>query len=156
MQLNNTRRTLIIAAALTTGTITPMTTMTGCESTQIGSILNSKTAMDLLSPLVKDAANSYIANLKNLTNMLGGLDNLSAVMDFLNMIEPTINDLKSAYNTLASTSPEERKWLWEAFGPKLNNANKGFLNQSEDLTNNSSWSRLLNPVLDKVELFQSK
>lgn len=151
-----TPRNLILTALISGGVIAPTTTMTGCESTQLGSILNSPAAMDLLSPLVKDAANSYIANLKSLTNMLGGLDNLSAVMDFLNMIEPTINDLKSAYSTLASTSPEERKWLWEAFGPKLNNANKGFLNQSDDLTNNNSWSRLLNPVLDKVELFQSK
>lgn len=150
----NTRRQLILTAALTTGVIAPATTMSGCGTAPIRDLLTNTSAMDLLSPLVKDAANSYITNLKSLTNMLGGLDNIQAVLDFVNMIEPTINDLKSAYNTLASTSPEERQWLWEAFGPKLNKANKGFLSQSQDLTDNNSWSRLLNPVLDNVELFQ--
>ena len=156
MQPNTTRRQLILAAALTATVVTPMTTMTGCESAQLGSILNSPAAMDLLSPLVKDAANSYIANLTSITDMLSQLDSLQSIMEFIDQIQPTINNVKSAYQTLADTSPEERKWLWEAFGPKLNNANSGFLNQTEALSNNSSWSRLLNPVLDKVELFQSK
>lgn len=128
--------------------------MTACESSQLGNLLNSPTAMDLLSPLVKDAANSYIANLTDLTSMLSDINSLQGVLSFIENIQPTIDQIRSAYNTLASTTPEERRLLWEAFGPKLRDANSSFLNQSEELTDNSSWSRLLNPVLDRVELFQ--
>lgn len=128
--------------------------MTACESSQLGNLLNTPTAMDLLSPLVKDAANSYIANLTDLTSMLSEINSLQGVLSFIENIQPTIDQIRSAYNTLASTTPEERQWLWEAFGPKLRDANSSFLNQSEDLSDNSSWSRLLNPVLDRVELFQ--
>lgn len=128
--------------------------MTACESSQLGNLLNSPTAMDLLSPLVKDAANSYIANLTDLTSMLSDINSLQGVLSFIENIQPTIDQIRSAYNTLASTTPEERQLLWEAFGPKLRDANSSFLNQSEELTDNSSWSRLLNPVLDRVELFQ--
>lgn len=150
---SRTPRNLILSSIATLAILAPTTAMTGCESAQLGGLLNSKTAMDLLSPLVKEAANSYVANLTDLTGMLGNINNLQGVMEFINMIEPTIKDLKSAYSTLASTSTEERKWLWEAFGPKLNKANSGFLAQSESQTN-GSWSRLLTPVLDKVTLFE--
>jgi len=148
------QRRLIISTALCTAILAPMPVMSGCESTQIRDLLSSPTAMDLLSPLVKDAANNYIANLTSLTGMLGEINSLQGVLAFIDQIEPTIDQLKSAYNTLASTTPEERKWLWEAFGPKLNEANSGFLAQSDDLTGNGTWSQLLSPVLDKVELFQ--
>jgi len=148
------QRRLIISTALCTAILAPMPVMSGCESTQIRDLLSSPTAMDLLSPLVKDAANNYIANLTSLTGMLGEINSLQGVLAFIDQIEPTIDQLKSAYNTLASTTPEERKWLWEAFGPKLNDANSGFLAQSDDLTGNGTWSQLLSPVLDKVELFQ--
>lgn len=148
------QRRHILKAALCTAILAPMPMMSGCESTQIRDLLSSPTAMDLLSPLVKDAANNYIANLTSLTGMLGEINSLQGVLAFIDQIEPTIDQLKSAYSTLASTTPEERQWLWEAFGPKLNEANSGFLAQSEDLTGNGTWSQLLSPVLNKVELFQ--
>jgi hypothetical protein len=151
---HNKLRRLILPTTLCTLFIAPLPTMSGCESTQLRELLSSPTAMDLLSPLVKDAANSYISNLTDLTAMLGDINNLQGVLRFIDLIEPTINQLKSAYQTLASTSPEERKWLWEAFGPDLKSVNSGFLNQSDALTDNSTWSRLLNPVLENVELFQ--
>lgn len=150
----NAPRNLILSACISAGIIAPATSMTSCSSAPIRDLLTSSSAMDLLSPLVKDAANSYIANLNSLTSMLGNLDSISAVIDFLKLVEPTINDLQSAYSTLASTSAEERKWLWEAFGPKLNNANSGFLDQSETLTSNSSFRTLLNPLLKEVDLFK--
>lgn len=150
----NAPRKLILTACISAGIIAPATSMTSCSSAPIRDLLTSSSAMDLLSPLVKDAANSYIANLNSLTSMLGNLDSISAVIDFLKLVEPTINDLQSAYSTLASTSAEERKWLWEAFGSKLNNANSGFLDQSETLTSNSSFSSLLNPLLKEVDLFK--
>ena len=150
----NAPRKLIITACISAGIIAPATSMTSCSTAPVRDLLTSSSAMDLLSPLVKDAANSYIANLNNLTSMLGNLDSISAVIDFLKLVEPTINDLQSAYSTLASTSPEERKWLWEAFGPKLNNANSSFLSQSEAITSNSSYDALLKPLLNEVDLFR--
>ena len=150
----NAHRNLAITACISAGIIAPATSMTSCSTAPVRDLLTSSSAMDLLSPLVKDAANSYIANLNNLTSMLGNLDSISAVIDFLKLVEPTINDLQSAYSTLASTSPEERKWLWEAFGPKLNNANSGFLDQSKAITSNSSYDALLKPLLNEVDLFQ--
>ena len=148
------QRRLVASTVLCTAILVPLPAMSGCETAQLGNLLSSPTAMELLSPLVKDAANSYISNLTDLTAMLGDINSLQGVLNFIDMIEPTIDQLKSAYNTLASTTPEERKWLWEAFGPKIKSANTGFLNQSEDLTGNSTWTKLLNPVLDKIELFQ--
>ncbi len=150
----NAPRKLILAAFISAGFIAPATSMTSCSTAPVRDLLTSSSAMDLLSPLVNDAANSYIANLNNLTSMLGNLDSISAVIDFLKLVEPTINDLQSAYSTLASTSPEERKWLWEAFGPKLNNANSGFLDQSKAITSNSSYDALLKPLLNEVDLFR--
>ncbi|MFK7758555.1 MAG: hypothetical protein AB8C13_01265 [Phycisphaerales bacterium] len=152
---STTKRQLFLTSLLYAGLMTPVVSMNGCESSQLRNILNSPTAMELLSPLVKDAANSYIANLNSLTGMLGSLDSLSAVMEFIQRIEPTINDLKAAYSTLSSTSSEERAWLWEAFGPKLNNANSSFLNQSDALTSETSFGGLLTPVFDKIDLLQS-
>lgn len=146
-------RHLIITTAISAAVLTPLPTMTACESSQIRDLLNSPTAMELLSPLVKDAANSYIANLTDLAAMLGDINSLQGVIAFIDQIQPTIDQLKSAYQTLENTTPEERRWLWEAFGPKLSDANAAFINQSEALADNNTWSRLLKPVLDKVELF---
>ncbi len=150
-------RRLTHTAAISIAIIAPVSavsTMSGCESTQIRDFLNSPTAMDLLSPLIKDAANNYIADLTNLAAMLAEINSLQGVLAFIDQIQPTIKQLNTAYQTLASTTPEERQWLWEAFGPKLNSANTAFITQSESLTNNSTWSRLLNPVLDNIELFK--
>lgn len=148
------RRLRLSATVCCTAIIAPLPAMSGCSSTQIRDLLNSPTAMELLSPLIKDAANNYIANLTDLTTMLGEINSLQGVIAFIDQIQPTIDQLKSAYQTLANTTPEERQWLWEAFGPKLNDANKGFLAQSETITGNRTWSLLLTPVLDRVELFK--
>ncbi len=152
-------RPLILNTSLTIAIFVPLSTiptislMSGCESTQIRDLLNSPTAMDLLSPLIKDAANNYIADLTNLAAMLADIKTLQGALAFIDQIQPTLKQLNTAYQTLASTTSEERQWLWEAFGPKLNTANTAFLNQSESLTNNT-WSRLLTPVIDNVELFK--
>ncbi len=147
-------RRLIITSAISIAAITPLTSMSACSSTQIRDLLNSPTAMDLLSPILKDAANNYITNLTDLAAMLGDINSIQGVIAFIDQIQPTIDQLKSAYQTLENTTPEERQWLWEAFGPKLTDANTAFLNQSQTLTDNTTWSRLLQPVLDKVQLFQ--
>ena len=64
------RRLLLTSVVCCTAIIAPLTSMTACESSQIRDLLNSPTAMDLLSPLIKDAANDYIANLTDLASML--------------------------------------------------------------------------------------
>jgi len=148
------QRRLIITSALSIAAIAPLTSMTACESSQIRDLLNSPTAMDLLSPILKDAANNYIANLTDLAAMLADINSLQGVIAFIDQIQPTLDQLKTAYQTLENTTPEERKWLWDAFGPKLTDANTAFLNQSQSLTNNSTWSRLLKPALEQIELFK--
>jgi hypothetical protein len=129
-------------------------TVTGCESSQIRSILGSETAMDLLSPLVKDAANAYIDDLVSLTGLLSNINSLQGVMDFVQMIQPTIEQLTSAYQTLSNTTGEEREWLLEAFGPKFSSTNAGFLDQSKNVTGNWSWNQILSQKLDQIQLFE--
>ncbi len=148
------QRRLIITSAISIAAIAPLTHMTACESSQIRDLLNSPTAMDLLSPILKDAANNYIANLTDLAAMLADINSLQGVIAFIDQIQPTLDQLKTAYQTLENTTPEERKWLWDAFGPKLTDANTAFLNQSQTLTNNTTWSRLLKPALEQIELFK--
>ena len=125
----------------------------GCQSGGLGGLRSSKSAMEMLSPMVKDAANSYVGNLTSLTSSLGNLKDLQGVMDFVKKAEPMVKELSSSYKTLAATTGEERSNLMTAFGPKFNTANSGFLDKSNELKG-GSWSRVLTPVLDKVSLFK--
>ena len=129
--------------------------MSGCETTQLRSILGSQTAMDLLSPMVKDAAKAYITDLTSLSGLLGNVDSIQGVMNFVSDIQPTIDQLKKAYQTLANTSGDERRWLLEAFGPDIRDANAKFLNISDEATSDWAWKQLLKPVLEKVALFEA-
>jgi len=131
-------------------------TMTGCESSQIRSILGSETAMDLLSPLVKNAANTYIKDLTAIAGYLDNIDTLQGVMDFVTMIKPTVEQLTTAYETLSNTTGDERRWLLEAFGPDLQSVNDSFLKQSEDVTSNWTWNRILSQTLEQIQLFESE
>lgn len=128
--------------------------MGGCESVPLRGLLQSQTAMNLLSPLVKDAANAYISDLTSLSALLNNLDSLQGVMDFVSEIQPTIDTLSSAYKTLSNTTGDERQWLLEAFGPKIDSANSGFISESDSVTDNWAWNKVLEKALDQIELFE--
>lgn len=128
--------------------------MAGCKTTPLGGLLGSPSAMDLLSPLVKEAANSYLSDLASLTQSLGGLTDWAGVLEFVQKIEPTVRQLSSSYDTLAGTSGEDRANLLKAFGPSIESANASFLKESTRATSDSLWSRALKPVLDQVRLFE--
>ncbi len=145
------RRRGIVGACVVGSMFAPMC---GCQSGGLGGLLGSQSAMELLSPLVRDAANSYVGNLGSLTSSLGNLKDLEGVLDFVKKIEPTINELSSSYQTLAGTSGAERENLLKAFGPKFEATNADFLKQSQSTKSDAMWSRALTPVLDKVSLFQ--
>ena len=117
-------------------------------------LMGNKSAMDMLSPLIKDAANSYVSNLTSLTSSLGNLKDLQGVMDFVKKAEPTVKQLSSDYQTLSATTGEDRSNLLAAFGPRLNSANSGFLDKSSAIKSNGMWGQIASPVLDKVKLFQ--
>lgn len=142
------------AIALTILGAAMLSPLPGCQSGGLGGLMGSPAAMQLLSPLVKDAANSYLGNLTSLTSSLGNLKDLQGVMDFVKKAEPTVKQLSSSYQTLSGTSGDERANLIKAFGPKLESANSGFLNQSSAAKSNGMWGQMLSPVLDKVKLFQ--
>lgn len=126
----------------------------GCQGNGLGGLMGSSSAMELLSPLVKDAANSYVSNLTSLTSSLANLKDLQGVMDFVKRVEPTVKQLSSSYQTLAGTTGEERSNLMKAFGPKFESANSGFLGQSDRVKSNGMWGQALAPALEKIKLFQ--
>lgn len=128
--------------------------MSGCESSPLRGILRSQTAMDLLSPMVKDAANAYISDLMALSQRLENLDSLQGVMEFVSEIQPTIDTLNSAYKTLANTTGDERRWLLEAFGPKIDSVNSEFISGSDGVTENWAWNKVLEKALGQVQLFE--
>jgi hypothetical protein len=145
---------IAISSALILTAIITISPLSGCQSGGLAGLMGNKTAMDLLSPLVKDAANSYVSNLTSLTSSLGNLKDLQGVMDFVKKAEPTVKQLSSDYQTLSATTGEERSNLLSAFGPKLNSANSGFLGKSNSIKSNGMWGQIASPVLDKVKLFQ--
>jgi len=153
MKRNRSRRVLAVSVSVVFCTGIGGS-MSGCETAPLRGLLNSPTAMQLLSPLVKDAANAYISDLTSLTGLLANVNSLDGVMNFVSVIQPMIDKLTSAYNTLSNTTGDERKWLLVAFGPKINSANAGFLNQSDDATSNWAWNKVLGSALDQVRLFE--
>ena len=126
----------------------------GCESSGLGGLLGSPAAVELLSPVVKEAANAYLGDLAVLGQSLGNINNLSDVLEFVQEAEPTVRQLSSSYQTLSQTTGDERANLLKAFGPKFESANSSFLNQSTKATSNGLWSKALTPLLDQVQLFQ--
>ncbi len=125
----------------------------GCKSGPLADMMN-RSAMDMLAPMVKDAANSYINNLTALTSSLSDIRDLQGVMDFVQKAKPMADQLTSSYQTLSGTTGEERTNLLKAFGPKLDSANSAFLNRSSAIKGNGMWGQIASPVLDKVKLFQ--
>lgn len=152
MNMSLSRRILAIStsAILCTGI---GGTMSGCETTQLRNILGTQTAIDLLSPFVRDAANAYISDLTSLTGMLDNIDSLQGVIAFVRNIQPTIDKLTSAYQTLSDTTGDERRWLLEAFGPQIKSVNEQFISQSEELSSVWAWKKALEPALDQIHLF---
>tara|TARA_R110002073_G_scaffold275332_1_gene438868 strand:- start:35419 stop:35883 length:465 start_codon:yes stop_codon:yes gene_type:complete len=146
------RRILCVVSVISfSGVLAPMG---GCENSPLRGILQSRTAMDLLSPLVKDAANAYISDLMALSQRLDNLDSLQGVMEFVSEIQPTIDTLNTAYKTLANTTGDERRWLLEAFGPKIDSVNSAFISGSDGVTENWAWNKVLEKALDQVQLFE--
>lgn len=127
--------------------------LTGCQGGGLDGVFN-KAAIDLLAPALKDAANSYVGNLSALTSSLGSLNSYSDAIKFLEKLEPQVKQLTNAYNTLTSASPQDRKLLLEAFGPKFDSTNTGFLNQVGVAKGKSGWGQLLGPALEQIKLFK--
>lgn len=126
--------------------------LSGCQNGSMQGVFG-KSAMDLLSPFLKDAANSYINNLKVVATELAGVRSLTDAVAVAPRIEPAAKDVRTAYNTLAAATPQERKLLWEAFGPKLDSANSEFVSQAARIEGESLWGRVLSAGLDQVKLF---
>ncbi|MCU0689136.1 MAG: hypothetical protein MUE97_05285, partial [Phycisphaerales bacterium] len=117
-------------------------------------LMGQPDAMSLLSPLVKDAANSYVGGLGSLTSMLSGVKGWQDALKLVEKIQPTINQVGEAYSTLASTSGADRANLLKAFGPKINSANSSFLGQSSRIQNDSLMGKALGTALEQVKLFK--
>ncbi len=54
---------VVVGAKLVVGGVATLASLSGCEGGGLGGLLGSTSAMKLLSPLVKDAANSCVSNL---------------------------------------------------------------------------------------------
>lgn len=141
------------ALCLATLALTVSLPMASCQNGGLGSLLQSRDAMALLSPSLKDAANGYLANINALVSSLSGVTSLQDAVNIAPKIEPAARDASKAYNVLAAASPEERALLWEAFGPKFDSANSGFIKQAARVNENGLWGRALKAGLDEVRLF---
>lgn len=126
--------------------------LAGCQNSSLQGMFG-QSAMDLLSPFLKDAASSYINNLKSVATQLAGVRSLTDAVAVAPKIEPAAKDVRTAYNTLSAATPQERKLLWEAFGPKLDSANSDFVSQAARIEGESLWGRVLSAGLDQVKLF---
>ncbi len=127
--------------------------VTGCKG-GMGSITGSPTAMERLSPLVKDAANSYIKNINALIQSLEKVNDIPSAVRAANTLEPTVKDINSAYSTLAGTRGEERSNLLKAFGPQLDSATESFTKEADKITGNVMFGHVPGPVLKQVKLFR--
>jgi hypothetical protein len=145
-------RASVLAGVIALGTAA--LPIAGCKGGGLGGLMSSPTAMDLLAPAIKDAANAYVGNLTSLANSLGKLNSLQGVVDFVNKAQPVVKQVRSSYDTLAATSGVERANLVKAFGPKIDQANAGFLSQSQRVSGDPLWSKALEPVLSNVKLFR--
>ncbi len=127
--------------------------MSGCQSGGALSGLMGKSAMDLLAPALKEAANSYVSSISSLTGELANIRGFQDVLAFVEKAEPLVKQASSSYNTLASTTGADRSNLLSAFGPKFDSANSGFASQVNRVKGNSTWGQFAGPVIDKVKLF---
>lgn len=131
--------------------------LSGCQGGGGGGLaglMGQPTAMSLLSPMIKDAANGYIGNLTSLTSSLNGLKSWQDAVKLVEEAMPKVKALKSDYDTLAAVSGDDRMNLLKAFGPKIDAANSGFLGQSTRLRGDGLMSKAIAPVLDQVKLFK--
>lgn len=140
---------LAMGAGLTAGGLS----MSGCQSGGLGDLMN-KSAMEMLTPMVKDAANSYLANIKSLTSALANVRDMPTALSFVQEAEPKIKQLSSAYNTLSGTTGEERSNLFKAFGSQFESANTNFLSQSNRVNSNGMLGQAAASALNKVSLFK--
>ncbi|MBY0395357.1 MAG: hypothetical protein K2X91_02660, partial [Thermoleophilia bacterium] len=101
----------------------------------------------------KDAANSYLTNINSLIASLQNVRSLADAVNVAPKVEPAARDASKAYKTLASATPEERRLLWEAFGPRFESANSGFLGQAERLNSDPLTARAVKAATDQVRLF---
>ena len=129
--------------------------MPGCQNGSLSGLLG-KDAMAMLAPYLKDAANSYLTNINSLVSSLSKVQSLSDAVALAPKIEPAAKDASKAYDVMASATPEERKLLWEAFGPKIDSANSGFLGQAGRVKGNSLWGQAVGAALDQVKLYTAK
>ncbi len=146
------RLVCVLIAALAAGGASGV--MTGCQSGGLGGLMGGSSAMEALSPAIKDAANSYLGNLTSLTDAMKNIRGYQDALGFAQKAEPMLSKLSSSYQTLAGTSGTDRSNLLSAFGPKLNTANSGFTSQLGQLKANSTVGSIAGPVLDRVQLFK--
>ncbi len=126
--------------------------LSGCQS--MGGLMGSKTAMELLAPALKDAANSYLSNVSQLTSALKNVNGYQDALKLIQQAEPMVKQASSGYKTLAATSGQDRANLLSAFAPQFKSTNSGFTSQIDKVKGNSSWGQLVSPVMDQVKLFQ--
>ena len=107
----STLRRASIATAVALISAAGAAPMTGCESGGFGGMSASQSAMNMLSPMVKDAANSYLGNLTSLTNSLGNLQDFQGVMDLVKKAEPMAKEIYGSYQTLAGPTGDARPHL---------------------------------------------
>lgn len=129
--------------------------MSGCQSGGMSGLFG-KDAMALLSPYLKDAANSYLTNINSLVDSLGKVQSLSDAVAIAPKVEPAAKDAKKAYDVMAAASPEERKLLWDAFGPKFESSNSGFTSQLSRVKGDSLWGQAVGSALEQVKLYSGK
>lgn len=126
----------------------------GCQGGGLGGMLGGSSAMDALSPAIKDAANSYLGSLTSLTDAMKNIRGYQDALNFVQKAEPMVSQLSSSYQTLAATGGTDRSNLLAAFGPKFDKANSGFTSQLGQLKGSSTAGSIAGPVLDRVRLFK--
>lgn len=128
--------------------------MAGCQGGGGLGGMFEKSAMEMLTPALKNAANSYIGSLGSLADAMKSVKGYQDAIGLVEKVQPMIKQASSAYQTLSATSGADRANLIKAFGPEFKSANSGFTSQLDALKGNSSWGQLVSTGLERVKMFE--
>jgi hypothetical protein len=135
-------------------TVAAFTGLTGCQSGGLGNLGSSDTAMEQLTPVVREAAKTYISSLSTLTSRVKYVHDLHDAIGFSEKARPLLDQISNSHEILSLTTGEDRVNLVKAYGDRINSVNSDFLNERNATAEESKLGMSLSPLLDSVPLFR--
>jgi hypothetical protein len=145
LSLRTAAAALCLAVASTAG-------LSGCSGGMMG--MDPTKAMSMLSGPLKDAANGYLGGMGDVTKLLGSVTDKGSATSALPKLTESFGKLGGFNKTLSAAKGDDLKNLSGAFGPKIADANKGYMSQVSRLLGNKDTSSVLKSALDGFKPFK--